>query len=115
VRVINSGRYRSRGFTAQQQTLKMNQEIKIYNAYAPLRMKMYVTDPNNQKIFLNVLASSREELARALGSRRFNLMGRLYTVSQVYAETSDDNTSTGLVVGGVIGFLGGPGNCNVLP
>lgn len=71
-------------------------------------MKLYVVSPYNQKIYLNLAASSREELYRHLGSKRFQLMGNIYNVNQVYAETSDDNTSTGVVVGGLIGILGGP-------
>jgi hypothetical protein len=71
-------------------------------------MKLYVISPYNQKIYLNLTASSREELYRHLGSRRFQLLGNIYNINQVFAETSDDNTSTGVVVGGLIGILGGP-------
>src|SRR5688500_15981463 len=71
-------------------------------------MKLYVKSPYNQKIYLNLTASSREELYRHLGSRRFQLMGNVYNINQVYAEPSDDNTSTGAVVGGLVGILAGP-------
>ncbi|TWI85867.1 hypothetical protein IQ13_1036 [Lacibacter cauensis] len=71
-------------------------------------MKLYVKDRNGQKIHLNVTAGTREELFRHLGSRQFQIMGKVYNVNQVYAEASDDNTSTGVVVGGLIGILGGP-------
>lgn len=72
-------------------------------------MKFYVHDKrSNTKLYLNVAASTRNELASALGSPWFNFQGTLYHVHEVSAESNDNNTTAGALVGGLIGLIGGP-------
>lgn len=72
-------------------------------------MKLYVTNrTNNQRIYLNMLASTRGDLANLIGSPWFNLEGGQYHVHQVVAESENNSTVAGVVVGGLIGLLGGP-------
>lgn len=70
-------------------------------------MKLFVHGPGNQKVYLSVTALSREQLMHQLGSKRFQVMGNIYNINQVFAEVSDDNISAGALVGGLIGILGG--------
>lgn len=71
-------------------------------------MKLFVIDPANQRVYLNITAPTRRELATLIGGRRFYLSGHLYDISDVYAERQINNTITGLVVGGIVGAFGGP-------
>jgi len=72
-------------------------------------MKLFVTDKRTkQKINLNLLASTRGELARLIGSQWFTLNGQNYHVNNVFAIADSNDTITGAVVGGVIGLLAGP-------
>lgn len=71
-------------------------------------MKLYVVDKvNNGKIFLRAAAPSRQALAQQLGGRIFKVNEVTYTIHDVVAEKSSDNTAIGMLVGGVIGALGG--------
>lgn len=71
-------------------------------------MKLFVINSNNQKVYLNIAASTRNELRNLIGGAYFNLGGENYSVHKVYAEAISNNTGTGAVVGGAIGALGGP-------
>jgi hypothetical protein len=72
-------------------------------------MKLYVHEKGaNSKQYLNVVASTRSELAMTLGSAWFSLHGGVYHVHEVLAESDNNNTGAGVVVGGLIGLLGGP-------
>src|SRR5580704_15671056 len=72
-------------------------------------MKLYVWDgANQQKVNLNLLASSRNELANLIGSQWFSLNGRNFHVNNVIAEAETNSTAAGAVVGGLIGLLAGP-------
>lgn len=71
-------------------------------------MKLYIINQNNQKVYLNLTAPTRQELANQIGGYNFFLGYNLYSVNQVWAENDSNSTATGAVVGGVIGALGGP-------
>lgn len=72
-------------------------------------MKLFVRDRvTQQKINLNLLASTRNELANFIGSPWFTLNGQSFHVNNVVAETDINNTASGAVVGGLIGLIGGP-------
>lgn len=71
-------------------------------------MKLFVTNPKtNQKVYLNMLASTRRELAGLIGSSWFYLVGERYHVHNVVAESENNNTAAGAIVGGLIGALSG--------
>lgn len=71
-------------------------------------MKLFVKNSSNQKTYLNVAASSRQELARVIGNPNFQINGRNYHVNNVCAEPSVNGTAAGAVLGGILGLLGGP-------
>ena len=75
-------------------------------------MRLYVWDKMNQgkrtKVFLDIEASTRWELKNRLRSFHFTLNGVSYNVNEVMAESGTNSTSTGAVLGGVIGLFGGP-------
>ena len=71
-------------------------------------MKLYVTNPQGNREYLNVLASTRQELANIIGSHWFTFNGNQYHVHQVVATVETNNTAAGAVIGGLIGLLGGP-------
>jgi len=71
-------------------------------------MKLYVINPQNQKVYLNLTAPTRHDLAQQIGGYNFFLGNNLYSVSNVIAENDSNSTATGAVVGGVVGALGGP-------
>ena len=72
-------------------------------------MRLYVQDTEtHQKVFLDQLARTRVELAQLIGGAWFSLQGKTYHVNQVIAESGENNTATGAIVGGLIGLLAGP-------
>lgn len=71
-------------------------------------MKLFVKNNTGQKTYLNIVVSSRHELARAIGNQNFVINGKTYHVNQVLAEPSVNGTAAGAVVGGVLGLFGGP-------
>ncbi len=71
-------------------------------------MKLYVVNQSNQKVYLNLTASTRKGLANLIGGYNFYLGNNLYSVYDVWAENDSNSTATGAVVGGVVGALGGP-------
>lgn len=70
-------------------------------------MKLYVVN-NGTREYLNVLTSTRQELANTIGSPWFTFNGNQYHVHQVIATAETNNTAAGAVIGGIIGLLGGP-------
>ena len=70
-------------------------------------MKLYVVN-NGTREYLNILASTRQDLANAIGSPWFTFNNNQYHVHQVIATTETNNTAVGAVIGGLIGLLGGP-------
>lgn len=72
-------------------------------------MKLFVHDKvNRTKIYLGVIAPTRAELSRLIGSTWFSMNGFQYHVHEVVAESDDNNTTAGAIVGGLIGLLAGP-------
>ncbi|WP_439672896.1 hypothetical protein AEMCBJ_33515 (plasmid) [Cupriavidus necator] len=72
-------------------------------------MKLYVINKKNgkEKVFIRTIAPTRRALAEKLGGEAFKANGVIYYVNDVVAEKGSDNTSLGMLVGGVIGALGG--------
>ncbi len=71
-------------------------------------MKLYVITANNKKVYLNLAASTRTELQNLIGGTHFYLGNTYYSIDNVYAEKSSNDTAAGAVVGGALGALGGP-------
>jgi hypothetical protein len=69
-------------------------------------MRLYVRNSLNEKIVLDVLAPSRDQLANKIGADFF-VKGEPYSVNDVLAEPSGNDTAGGAIVGGLIGLLGG--------
>lgn len=71
-------------------------------------MKLFVLNKSsNSKLFLRAVAPNRGALARKFGGLAFRAEGATYHVNEVQAEKGSDNTTIGMLVGGVIGALGG--------
>lgn len=71
-------------------------------------LKLYVLiKGKKEKVFLRTIAPTRQALVQKLGSKIFKVNGITYYVNDVVAEKGADNTSLGMLVGGVIGALGG--------
>lgn len=71
-------------------------------------MKLYIKDPNGNRIYIRHIAPSRPVLAQKLGARDFSLQGRRYTVNDVIAENDGTKTTAGAVIGGILGLIFGP-------
>lgn len=71
-------------------------------------MKLYVINSDNKKVYLNLVAPTREDLKTLIGGENFFLSDNLYTIYDVRAENDSNRTTTGAVVGGIVGALGGP-------
>jgi hypothetical protein len=72
-------------------------------------MKLFVRDKiSNNKIYLNIHAWTRSELANVIGSSWFSMHEQQYHVHEVVAESDSNSTVAGAFVGGLIGILGGP-------
>lgn len=72
-------------------------------------MKLYVIDPDSEeKIYLKKIANTRSDLAKLIGSAKFRLRKKEYHVNDVLAEPETNNSTPGIVVGGLFGLLGGP-------
>lgn len=74
-----------------------------------MKLFVYSKIPPNNKVYLNISARVRQELRNKLGGEYFTIGdGYHYRVSEVYAESEDNSTAGGAVIGGVVGILGGP-------
>jgi hypothetical protein len=71
-------------------------------------MKLFVINSNQQKVYLNLSANTRQELANQIGGSNFYLGNEFYSVYDVKAENDSNSTATGAIVGGAVGALGGP-------
>ena len=71
-------------------------------------MRLYVKDPETRaRVHLQIVARNRQELVAALGDNTFEVQGKKYSVDEVMAESSSDNTAISALIGGVIGMIGG--------
>lgn len=71
-------------------------------------MKLYVVNENNERIYLNKVASNRRELQQVLGKNSFEVRGKKYYVRDVKAVTDSNDTITGVVLALAIASLAGP-------
>ena len=74
-------------------------------------MKLFVKNKNNpsHKLYLDLIANTRQELRMIIGSNWFILDNQQFHVSEVLAEKSDyNNTTSGALIGGLVGALAGP-------
>lgn len=69
-------------------------------------MRLFVCNQNNQKVYLDVTARNRKELASKIGFS-FMVLREYYNVNNVFAEASSNDTAAGALIGGLIGLLGG--------
>lgn len=78
-------------------------------------MRLYIEECHccHQRIYLNVIASNRSELANNIGysfgvecplCRNYSI----YTVDRVFAEIGQSAVPGGAVLGGLLGLVGGP-------
>lgn len=69
-------------------------------------MRLYVIEPeSNQKIYLKLVAESRNKLADLIKGNTFHVNGCSYKVEDVMAEPDHYSLTTGAVVGGLVGIL----------
>ena len=69
-------------------------------------MKLYVVNRLGQKVVLDIVAKTRNELAFKIGYN-FQVHGEEYSVQDVKAEASNNDTAGGALLGGFLGLLGG--------
>ncbi|MCT4636577.1 MAG: hypothetical protein N4A72_02620 [Bacteroidales bacterium] len=69
-------------------------------------MRLFVRNINGEKVVLDISASTRKQLASKIGFK-FYVKGEPYTVDDVVAEPSSNDTAGGAVIGGLLGLLGG--------
>ena len=67
-------------------------------------MRLYVVNRNNQKVIIDITAPTRASLATRTGYQ-FYVGSKLYTVYDVHAESSSNDTAAGAVLGGLGGWL----------
>ena len=60
------------------------------------------------KIYLNLVASTRSELSKKIGSEWFTLNNQHFHISEVFAENTANGTASGAMIGGFVGALAGP-------
>jgi len=70
-------------------------------------MRLYI-NKGNRKIYIDVKANSRQELIRKLGSNHFFINGKRYSINDVFADDSTNDTIGGAIVGGLFGAVVGP-------
>lgn len=70
-------------------------------------MKLFITDAQGVKRYLNATAVSRAELSEKLGGEYFSMDGTTYNVNQVFAEKSSNSMPASTVIGGALGLVGG--------
>jgi uncharacterized protein YcfJ len=69
-------------------------------------MRLFITNRQGQKVILDIKANSRRELAAKIGYNFF-VKHQQYSILNVKAESSSNETAGGAVIGGLIGLLGG--------
>jgi uncharacterized protein YcfJ len=69
-------------------------------------MRLFVINQLGEKIILDVTAPTRFELALKIG-KAFSVNGEDYHIKDVRAEQSNNDTTGGLIIGGLLGILGG--------
>jgi len=78
-------------------------------------MRLYIKKCHycHRRIYLNITASTRSELAKKIG-RCFEVecphchRTSEYCVDEVYAEMGQSSVPAGVILGGLVGLLGGP-------
>ncbi len=72
-------------------------------------MRLYVVNKLGKKVILDVIAPDRKQLASKIG-QEFSVKGFWYSVNDVFAESSGNDTAGGAIIGGLLGlFAGGVG------
>jgi hypothetical protein len=73
-------------------------------------MKLFVQNKKNVKVYLNINAFDRRHLSYIIGAQTFFLNGEneQFNVNQVIAESGSNDTTAGLLLGGLFGLIGGP-------
>lgn len=78
-------------------------------------MRLYIQQCKfcNNRIYLNITASSRNHLAERVGYRfeircPYCAKYTSYTVNDVFTEQSVPATPAGAIIGGLVGLIGGP-------
>jgi anti-sigma factor RsiW len=77
-------------------------------------MRLYVDENDaadgkstGSRIYIQMNAASRRELASAIGAEHFEANGKRYHVRDIKAEEESDNTALSAVVGALIGLMAG--------
>jgi hypothetical protein len=70
-------------------------------------MKLFVKI-SQSKIYLQVVAPTKIDLANLIGGPSFMINGYIMHVNDVVAEKESSNTTAGMIIGGIIGLLVGP-------
>jgi hypothetical protein len=71
-------------------------------------MKLFVKTALGEKIYLQVLAPTKSELAAIIGSPNFFAGNQVFHVNEVLAEKESSNTTAGMIIGGLLGLIVGP-------
>jgi len=69
-------------------------------------MRLFVINRQGKKVILDIKARTRRELAGKIGYN-FYVQNQQYSIQNVKAESSSNDTAGGAVIGGLIGLLGG--------
>ncbi|MBE7630469.1 hypothetical protein [Tenacibaculum piscium] len=69
-------------------------------------MRLFVRNRQGKKVILDITANSKRELARKIGYN-FYVENQHYSIRDVQAESSSNDTAGGAVIGGLLGLLGG--------
>lgn len=70
-------------------------------------MRLYVVEKNGEKTFLQTVAPSRRELVKKIGGHKLIINGLQYSIKDVKAAPSSENTAVSMAIGGAIGLIGG--------
>lgn len=69
-------------------------------------MRLFVKNRQGKKIILDISASTKKQLASKIGYE-FYVENEYYSIHDVKAESSSNDTAGGAVIGGLLGLLGG--------
>lgn len=70
-------------------------------------MRLYVLNNQDEKVYLDKVAVTRQALAEAIGSKFIQVADKSYPINKVLAEKSGDNAPVSTVLGGALGLAGG--------